>query len=176
MRAGDLPIGIDTLDEAHATVILAARQAAYAHPPGTAAQATRLVLCWALGEELYATPLDDIAAVAPLPPVTRVPGAPPALAGVFSRHGMVYNLFDPASLLGAKSASGPVRHALVLRGERPSVALGVTDVRGVLAIEEYGLHDGLTRFVAPPDEAPFALVSTALLVERLLARHGPGEG
>lgn len=178
MRAGDVPIRAEFLDEVAVAALLRRRQAAYARVEEQEVRKTRLVLRWSLGEEPYASPLEDIRAVAAPPPLTRVPGAPAQFAGVVSRGGVIHNLFDPAPMLGARAeAPSAAARMLVLRHERPSVALRVSTVAGVEPVDAAeATFDGLTRFISGPDGAGFTLVSTPLLVERLIARRGGAKG
>lgn len=178
MRAGDVPVRAEFLSEAEVAALLRRRQAAYARVEEQDTRETRLVLRWWLGAEPYASPLEDVRAVATLPSVTRVPGAPAQLAGVVSRGGVILNLFDPAPMLGAKTEpAGAAARMLVLRRERPLIAIRVSTVAGVEPVDAaQATLDGLTRFVSGPDGVGFTLVSTPLLVERLIARRGGAEG
>lgn len=100
-RTGDVPVRIDGLDEAQVAALLAERQARYARRDDSTDRATTRLILWSIGAARFALPLAEVAAVAPMPRVTRVPGAPLPLVGVFARAGILHNLFDPASLLGA---------------------------------------------------------------------------
>lgn len=182
IRAGDLPVRAEFLDDAAIAALIERRRRAFLPGQEQGLAETGTLLLWTLGEARYATPLADVREVAPVPRVTRVPGAPPALLGVISWRGIVHNLLDPGAALG--SASGGVEaggRILVMRDERVRIALNVSTVPGVVAVsaddgEATPADQGLTRFIATDDGNGFALVSTPLLIERLLARRGPREG
>ncbi|WP_114953455.1 chemotaxis protein CheW [Sphingosinicella terrae] len=178
IRAGDLPVSAEFLDEAAIATLLARRQAAYGDARDLAVLGGSDLLLWNLGAERYALPLADIKAVAALPRVTRVPGAPAALAGLVSRRGVVHNLFDPAAVLGADPlADDGAARMIVLRHERPCIALRVSGVAATAAFADDGDADaGLARLVETPEGERFTLVSTPRLIERLLARPSPKEG
>jgi purine-binding chemotaxis protein CheW len=176
MRIGDVPVSVEDLDEAQVAERLERRQKAFDRPEEAGWRETREVLIWSLGQELYGTPLADVREVAPLPRVARVPGAPTALAGVVALRGLICNLFDPAQALGAAPAEGGER-MIVLRHERPCIALRVSAAERLISLDLDLTTDGaLTRFLAPPGEQGFALVSTPLLIEQLLARRSSKEG
>jgi purine-binding chemotaxis protein CheW len=175
---GDVPVRADYLDEAHIAELLAQRQAAYAEVPEDSVEARRDILIWTVGQERYGTPLADVRVVAPVPRVTRIPGAPPQLLGIVGLKGVIHNLFDAAPLVGAPIRAAAAEHRmLVLRHDAPCIALRVATLEGVVALtadQEAG--DALTRFVDAADGQGFALVSTPLLIERLLARRSMREG
>src|SRR4051812_50129992 len=57
-----------------------------------------------VGEDLYALELTTVREVVPDPELTPLPGAPPALLGVFNLRGEVVPAFDVARLLGLPPA------------------------------------------------------------------------
>lgn len=176
MRVGDVPVRVEDLDEAQVAARLERRQKAFDRREEAAWRETREVLIWSLGDELYGTPLADVREVAPLPRVARVPGAPAALAGIVALRGLILNLFDPAQALGA-AAAGAGERMIVLRYDRPSLALRVTGAERLVSLDlDVTTGDGITRFIAPPGEPGFALVSTPLLIEQLLVRRSAKEG
>ena len=179
MRAGDLRVRAEHLDEAHIAALLAERQALYARDERGEWRDTSELLVWSIGRESYATPLADIREIAPVPHVTRIPGAPPHLLGLIARRGVIHNLFDPAPVLGAAAAEeGATQRMLLLRWDHPCIAIRVSGADRIAALPA-DMDDGgeatLTTFT-PDSDAPFARVSTRLLIEQLLARHGPREG
>jgi purine-binding chemotaxis protein CheW len=125
-----------------------------------------------LNADLYALELTAVREVVPAPEVTPLPGAPPALLGVFNLRGEVVPLFDTARLLGLASApaadqvtvadtqAGPA--GLVAHGRPQREQLG--DAAGPAA-----LAAALGRYAIGD-----TLVCTLLDVERLLARAREG--
>ncbi|MFV0624591.1 chemotaxis protein CheW [Sphingomonas sp. ac-8] len=169
---GDVRVAAPFLDAEAVAAILAERQRALAPLEAADRRARTPVLSWTLGDELYATPLTDLAEVATIPRVTAVPGAPAALLGLIAWRGAVLNLFDPARALRIASPAEAGRVMLVLRHPAPRVALQVSAVTGAATIVDSGTAggDATTRFVEADDGQRLAVVDTALLIQRLLAR------
>lgn len=132
-RAGDLPVEADDLSAERVARILDARDArvrgwARAAPP---AVETVVLLVARLGEALVGLPASRLAAVASPVEPTFVPGAPPALAGVFGHRGRLHSLLLPDGALGLPVPAEPRRIALVLRGAARALAFGVDEVFAV---------------------------------------------
>ena len=87
-------------------------------------------LVFACGESLYAVPADRAQEVVSLPALTRVPGAPGHLLGVFAHRGEVIPVIDLAALMGAKTEL-TLRRAVLIRVARGGLALTATRVAGV---------------------------------------------
>jgi purine-binding chemotaxis protein CheW len=87
-------------------------------------------LVFACGNSLYAVPAERAAEVVSLPQLTRVPGAPPHLLGVFAHRGEVIPVIDVGALVGAKGESTH-RRAVLVRVPRGSLALTAGRVAGV---------------------------------------------
>lgn len=86
-------------------------------------------LVFACGASWYAVPADRAAEVVSFPELTRVPGAPAHLLGVFAHRGEVIPVVDLAILVGSKSES--TQRAVLLRLPRGSLALTAQKVAGV---------------------------------------------
>lgn len=86
-------------------------------------------LVFSCGASWYAVPADRAAEVVSFPELTRVPGAPGHLLGVFAHRGEVIPVVDLAVLTGAKGEG--VRRAVLLRLARGSIALTASRVAGV---------------------------------------------
>ena len=97
----------------------------------TSAPAETTYVRMALGEEMYALPVDTVLEVADLGEVAPVPGAPGAVLGVCNLRGNVLPVVDARLLLGA-AESGAVAGRLVVTeegGRRVGLAVdAVTDV------------------------------------------------
>jgi purine-binding chemotaxis protein CheW len=87
-------------------------------------------LVFACGESLYAVPAERAAEVVSLPALTRVPGAPPHLLGVFAHRGEVIPVIDMGVLVGAKGEAAN-RRAVLVRVAKGSLALTAGRVAGV---------------------------------------------
>lgn len=88
-------------------------------------ESARGYLVFASGSSLYAVPAEAACEVVSLPRLTRVPGAPDHLVGVFAHRGEVVPVVDVARLAGA-SADGGFRRAVLLRAGTGTGAVAVT--------------------------------------------------
>jgi len=91
-------------------------------------------LVFACGESLYAVPADSAQEVVNLPPLTRVPGAPSHLLGVFAHRGEVLPVIDLAMLTGTK-VDAAMKRAVLVRVARGGLALTATRVAGVSILQ-----------------------------------------
>lgn len=89
-------------------------------------------LVFACGSSWYAVPADSAAEVVGFPELTRVPGAPPYLIGVFAHRGEVIPVVDLAVLVGTSSQK--TQRAVLLRLAKGSLALTANKVAGVAAV------------------------------------------
>ena len=96
-------------------------------------------LVFASGASWYAVPSERAAEVVSFPELTRVPGAPPHVLGVFAHRGEVIPVVDLAVLAGGKAE--PTRRAVLLRIGKGSFALTASKVAGVSTIS--GKHEPL---------------------------------
>jgi purine-binding chemotaxis protein CheW len=113
-------------------------------------------LVFACGESLYAVPAERAAEVVSLPALTRVPGAPPHLLGVFAHRGEVIPVIDIGVLVGAKGER-TTRRAVLVRVAKGSLALTAGRVAGVSALtgamEPMGTT-GIQAHLKGPAKAP----------------------
>jgi purine-binding chemotaxis protein CheW len=112
-----------------------------------------------LGASRYAVAMGDVAEVAPVPGLTRVPGAPLWLAGVANWRGRMLPVLDLRPLLAAE--------ALPLPGSARDAV-----VAGVVAEAVPGVYDGELADPAPP---PPTLTADAasLVLGQVADRSGP---
>src|SRR6478672_12433374 len=89
-------------------------------------------LVFSCGTSWYAVPADRAAEVVSVPELTRVPGAPAHLLGVFAHRGEVIPVVDLAQLTGATAEQ--TRRAVLLRLPRGVLALTASRVAGVSAL------------------------------------------
>ena len=85
-----------------------------------------------IGQERFAVPLESVDELVESPNLRSVPGAPPALLGLFTLGEALLPLYSPATVLGANPLGEQV--ALVMRGGRSRVALAVDDADDVISI------------------------------------------
>src|SRR5512140_2184765 len=91
---------------------------------------SHLVFC--SGQSWYAVPAERAAEVVTFPELTRVPGAPAHLLGVFAHRGEVIPVVDMAALTGGKVEAA--KRAVLLRLPRGALALTASKVAGVSAV------------------------------------------
>jgi len=89
-------------------------------------------LVFSAGTSWYAVPADCAAEVVSLPDLTRVPGAPPHLLGVFAHRGEVIPVVDLAILVGGEG--DVAKRAVLLRLSKGSLALLAHKVAGVSTV------------------------------------------
>lgn len=158
------PIVADGLDADAIAAILLARQRALSRPPADE-RAQETLLAFDLGGVTHGLPIDRVRSVAPLPKVTRLPHAPPALLGLVAWRGTVVNLFALAHLLN-RDANSPAA-MIVLRHDAPRIALAVDTLAGVVTVPRDDAPPALTRLVAQGDNR-LTRIDPALLIETLL--------
>jgi purine-binding chemotaxis protein CheW len=86
-------------------------------------------LLFTCGTRWFAVPEERAREVVSVPGLTRVPGAPPHVLGVFSHRGEVMPVVDTGTLFGTGSQRSG--RAVVLRLDRGAFALTATQVAGV---------------------------------------------
>ncbi|MGA0603243.1 chemotaxis protein CheW [Caulobacter sp. KR2-114] len=112
-----------------------------------------------LGEETYGLPIEQVDAVIRLPDaVTRVPGAPPFVAGLISHRGQVTPLVDQALRFGAASAPGARRRVIVTHLDGLAAGFIVDAVDQVASIPEAALQE--TPGLAAGDSGMFDRVAS----------------
>lgn len=129
-------------------------------------------LLFACGSSLYGVPADTASEVVTVPVLTRVPGAPAHLLGVFAHRGEVLPVVDLARLIG-RPVEEAFKRAVVVRTPKGTVALTATRVIGVGVVAgvfdrlgDSGVHQHL-RGPAHSDEGEVAVIDTQTFVEFL---------
>ncbi|MFC3127562.1 chemotaxis protein CheW [Pseudoroseomonas globiformis] len=97
--------------------------------------ASRPTLLCDLGSELCGLSPAFVARVVPDGPHAALPGAPPALAGLFAAGGQGYLLIDLALALGRAEAVTGGGHVLLLRHTAPRFALRAGRVLGLVEVQ-----------------------------------------
>jgi purine-binding chemotaxis protein CheW len=106
------------------------------------AEAPRVLVCDA-GPERFGLPVAAVAEVLPARECMPVPGAPPALLGVFGRNGRLVSVIDLSAALGIGPPAGEASgHDVLLRRQQPQVALRVGRAHAVSAIVPLAGHEG----------------------------------
>jgi len=139
---------------------------------------------WLFGIRLlggrYAFEAPLVTEVVRLGPLTRLPGAPSFLPGVFTHRGEVLAVLDLAQLLG--QAAVPIRsatRAAIVQCEPWKVAVVAEDVEGLIAVERRHLEappaegGGVSEFVtavARDDRGTVAVLDLPRLVQAARAR------
>ncbi|WP_294318877.1 chemotaxis protein CheW [uncultured Sphingomonas sp.] len=155
----------DGLDADAIAEILAARQHALAGVRQADERPIETLLTFDLGGVAHGLPIDCVRAVAPLPKVTRLPGAPATLDGLVAWRGTVVNLFALATLLD-RDADG-AGTMIVLRHDAPRIALSVDAVSGVVTMARQEAATALSTLVIDGDER-LTRIDPVVLIDRLL--------
>ena len=83
------------------------------------------LVCFELGGQELALPIDDVRETLPIQPITRVILTPPALAGVFSLRGDIVPAIDLAVLLGlARTEISDYSRIIVIDHDRSGTTAG----------------------------------------------------
>lgn len=90
-----------------------------------APEETRQVIVFEACGERFALPVDAVREIQPLPPLTRVPTAPPEVEGIVNLRGHVLTLFGLASCLGIPADPRPASHAVVLDFQDADLTIGL---------------------------------------------------
>ena len=116
---------------------------AYVPGPGLVAGVAAGGILLRLGSSRYAVAMADVAEVSAVPDVTRIPGAPPWLAGVANWRGRMLPVLDLRPLLSAAvvTLASSARLVVLARGDV---------VAGVIAEAVPGVYDGELADPAPP--------------------------
>jgi purine-binding chemotaxis protein CheW len=123
-----------------------------------------------LGEGLYGVELERMHEVLRPQPLTRVPLAPPAVAGLLNLRGRIVPAVDPRHALGleprrsAPGEGGPGA-LVVVRGA--AAAAGAPDLVALL-VDEIGDVQRAGRDPAPPGPPPALASAIVPLADRLL--------
>lgn len=129
-------------------------------------------LVFACGSSLYAVPADTASEVVNVPKLTRVPGAPGHLLGVFAHRGEVLPVVDLTRLTG-QPLDDAFKRAVLVRTPRGAVALTATRVLGVATLEgqfERLGDSGVHQHLRGPARAPageVAVIDTQTFVDFL---------
>jgi chemotaxis signal transduction protein len=174
--SGDVRVTAAALSDAAIAVELERRRVRLAAQDVTAVE-TVAMLCWETRGTRFATPLAVVRHVLDGVSVTALPGAPAAVIGVFARRGVIHTLFDPAAALGLEPAGGAAGAVLLVRQDRPYVAIRVDAVQDVIqvpsaAVADAARGDGITQLIVMPDAPPITIVDMGSLIGHLTGRGG----
>ncbi|HEY1855684.1 chemotaxis protein CheW [Acidocella sp.] len=124
--------------------------------PALPATTIRRFLTFRVGGQCYALAAEDVAEIIHVPPVARLPQAPPALLGMASLRGSVIAVASVKTMLGGTGETlGDTARAIVLGGAAPA-ALVVDAVDTIVALDETRIE---TRQAALPAAAGEKLLS-----------------
>lgn len=128
---------------------LEARAAQYALPDTdeTQAEDNLTVVAFRLGAEHYALDVIRVRGVREMPPITRVPGAPPFYPGVVNVRGAIITLFDLRAFFELEAPGKPAAELIVVE---------VHDLQlGVMADHVMGVHTVPKTSLNPVEDAQF---------------------
>jgi purine-binding chemotaxis protein CheW len=124
----------------------------------------RRFLTFRIGDRLYALPAEDVSEIIRIPPLARVPQAPPSLLGLANLRGRILPVASLRRLLGEADGDDAGSRAIVLTGAAP-VAVAVDAVQSLLTVDASLVDARQAGFAAEPGE----LLHGAL-------RHREGDG
>lgn len=101
-----------------------------------------------VGEERYATPLEQVREVVDAKPCLPVPNALPYVQGIVDLRGQILSVLDLSYLLRQSFAEAPSRVTLVVETDDGLIGLNVEDVYGVVS---WGPQDVLSETSLPGD-------------------------
>lgn len=139
-------------------VLLKKRAALMAAPPEAAAEARERAefLEFGLGSERYAVELGLVREVCSDRRITRIPGAPPFMAGVANIRGRILPVADLALFFGLRAEAPDRRNLVILRGkgaagpkaggEPLEIGILADAVAGVRALSPAGIQPPPTGF------------------------------
>lgn len=83
------------------------------------------LLCFRFAKAAYAVALDDVSEVAPATAIRDVPGAPPGVRGLASRHGRAVTVLDGPRLLDDIAIDLDAAYLVRFRAPNDGIALWV---------------------------------------------------
>src|SRR5262245_43875584 len=113
-------------------------------------------LVFSSGDLWYGVPADAVQEVVLYGDLTRVPGAPPHVLGVFSLRGEVFPVIDVSQLHGRGKHGDAARRAIILRLSKGVLAFTTDKLGGVSSVEgelEPAGAAGAKRFFRGPGRA-----------------------
>lgn len=158
----------DDREHEPAEQVLAARTARIAREPETLERSpdTTTCLVFERSGRRYAAPLTGLSEVAPLGPVARVPGIPPAYLGVAARRGRIVSVVDLPRMFGASRDSARAAAEKVADKGGRSWLLMAASARVVCGVCADEVHDVVdvqrSRLARPMPTFPALLQRHAL--------------
>jgi purine-binding chemotaxis protein CheW len=139
-------------------------------PAARAAHPDWPILGFAVGAFRFGLPLSDLSELFPHAPLTPVPGAPPALAGVFVLGGEFACAFHLPLLLGLASPPDPPQYhyTLVLRARQRRVGLPITGLDGLVSVARAAVRPAAEAGLSDPDACLLGIAGDRVLL------HWPG--
>lgn len=142
------------------------------------------VLISVIGGERYGIDLPYVRGIDMAPPLTRVPGAPPAILGVYLRQGVLMVAADPRVPLGLPAVEASDPHYLVVEAGDLEAALLVDAVLEVIELSHDQVHDlppalgdgRIVRGRAVIDGGAVLLLDAPALLNALARGATPGRG
>lgn len=95
---------------------------------------SRQYLTFRIAGEWFALPVSSILRVEPCPELTPVPGAPPALPGVFASQGQLVAALEPRAVLGMPAAEDSPAFMVIARQGELTAGLIVDWVEAVVMV------------------------------------------
>lgn len=104
------------------------------------------VLCFNLGDEVYAIETEHIASVLPLPQFTPLPNTPPFVLGIVNVRGHIVSVLDLRVFFELPIAGLSDKNFLaILQGPQMEFGLLIDRVQGIVQIKRDSLQTGLAN-------------------------------
>lgn len=103
---------------------------------------TRRLLVFEVGGSAFAADMSAVREMVPTQPVTRLPGAPPSVAGLINLRGTIVTVLDAGVLLGKDSWRRQGGLVLLAAHRDRVIGVGIDDVRDIHDATEDQFSDG----------------------------------
>ncbi len=120
------------------------------------------LLVFDIGKELWAVNIRHVNEVVKIRSITRVPGAPSYIIGVFNLRGQIVTLVSLSHIIGIDQDTNEVDKAIVIESSDEVLALAIKDVLGVARVDE-------SKLLAPPQDAAEFVSALFRYRDRLVA-------
>jgi purine-binding chemotaxis protein CheW len=120
-------------------------------PPqrGPAVPAESTIVVFRLQHAAFGVPIAEVREVLRVPPITRVPFAPPGIAGVVALRGRILSVLDLSERLFSEPSASAGALLVVAPGDSEPIGLLVDEVPGVFDTAGATHHDAPPEALAP---------------------------
>jgi len=131
-------------------------------PRGLAIHGESTIVVFRLEHAAFGVPIADVREVLRVPPITRIPFAPPGIAGVVALRGRIVSVLDLTERLFARPSPSAGALLVVAPGDLEPIGLLVDEVPGVFDTAGARRHDAPPEALAP---LPAGWIGTVIEME-----------